>query len=32
MERAHRLIRLVDGAVERDERREPVAAPAPPRA
>jgi putative ABC transport system ATP-binding protein len=25
MERAHRLIRLVDGAVERDERREPVA-------
>lgn len=27
MERAHRLIRLVDGAVERDERREPVASP-----
>ena len=27
MERAHRLIRLVDGSVERDERREPVASP-----
>ena len=29
MERAHRLITLVDGAVERDERREPIATPAP---
>jgi putative ABC transport system ATP-binding protein len=31
MERAHRLIHLVDGAVERDERREPVVS-LPPRA
>jgi putative ABC transport system ATP-binding protein len=30
MERAHRLIRLVDGAIDSDERREPVVPPAPP--